>query len=168
MQGHVKNTSPRDDERSIPKGWVRGNTKGGPVLQVNVTNYLERYGIEIKTDSMQNDGSQSWIVISRGMNKYVSELPEENGKSIHHEEATTSTGRPIDQRNWKDIPDMDHVDERSLSFNVSSSRKRWSNGMEHIATCVMSRLQGTPQDGRNMCELITCMKVAKRKHFSIV
>ena len=44
---------------------------------------------------MQSDESQSWIVISRGMDKYVSELPEENGKSIHCEEVTASTGRPV-------------------------------------------------------------------------
>ena len=29
---------------------------------------LERVGIEIKIDSMQNDGFRSWIVISRGVN----------------------------------------------------------------------------------------------------
>ena len=33
---------------------------------------------------MQNDGSQSWIVISRGMNRYVTVFAEENGKSIHY------------------------------------------------------------------------------------
>ena len=75
-----RNTSPRDDKRSKPKGWIRGNTKIGPVLEVKVTNYLERDGIEVKIGSMQNDGSQSWIVISRGIIKYVTELPEENDK----------------------------------------------------------------------------------------
>ena len=46
-------------------------------------------------DSMQKDGSQSWIVISRGVNKYVKELPEENSKSIHYEEVTIGAGRPV-------------------------------------------------------------------------
>ena len=27
-------TLPRDDETSEPKGWIRGNTKIGPVLEV--------------------------------------------------------------------------------------------------------------------------------------
>ena len=31
----------RDGERSKRKGWIRGNTKIGPVLEVNVTNYWE-------------------------------------------------------------------------------------------------------------------------------
>ena len=68
---------PRSDERSIPKGWIRGNTKIGPVLEVKVTYHLYQHGIEIKVDSMKN-GSQSWIEFSRRMNKYVNELPEEN------------------------------------------------------------------------------------------
>ena len=112
------------------------------------------------------------------MNKYVSEFLEENGKSIHYEEVTTGTARPIaakqkeqstpplsslftivvptDQRKWKDIPAVDYVDEGSLSFSVleinpntttssSSSRNRWSNGMEHFVTNVMSRLWGSPR-----------------------
>ena len=40
----------------------------------------ERVGVEIKIDSMQKDGSQSWTVISRGINHYVIELPAENEK----------------------------------------------------------------------------------------
>ena len=77
------------------KDGFRGNTNIGPVLEVKVTHHLYQYGIEIKVDSMQNDGSQSWIVISRGLNKYVNDLREENGKYTHWEEATASTGRPV-------------------------------------------------------------------------
>ena len=58
--------------------------KDWPVLEVNVTNHLERYAKEVKIDSTQNDGSQSWIVISRGVDKYETEHPEENEKPIHY------------------------------------------------------------------------------------
>ena len=68
--------------------------KDWPVLEVNVTYHLYQYGIEMKIVSMQNDGSQSWIVISKGMNKYVDELPEENKKPTHYEEVTASAGKP--------------------------------------------------------------------------
>ena len=88
-------TSLRDDKESKPKGLVRGNTKNGPALQVKVANYLQRYGIEVKTDSMQNDGIQSWIVISRGTDKYVTELPEKNEKPSHYEEVALGAGKPI-------------------------------------------------------------------------
>ena len=52
-------TSPRDDEKSKSKGWIRGNTKIDPVLEAKVVNYLKRYGIELKIDSMHYDGTQS-------------------------------------------------------------------------------------------------------------
>ena len=86
-------TSPRDDEGSEAKAWTRGGTKIGTVLEVKVTNHKERYGKEIKIDSKQNDGTQSWTVISRGINKYVTELPEENKKPIHYEEVATGAGQ---------------------------------------------------------------------------
>ena len=139
-------TSPRDDERSTPKEWIRGDTKIGPVLEVKVTHHLYQHGIEIKIDSMQKGRSQSRIVISRGMNEYVNELSEENGKCSHYKKVTACTGRlvatkqkeqltpslsslstivvPIDQRKWKDIPAVENVDERLLSFNVSKSMTR--------------------------------------------
>ena len=41
-------TLPRDEEASQPKGWIRGNTKIGPVLEV-ATCYLHgKYGVEIR------------------------------------------------------------------------------------------------------------------------
>ena len=122
---HVENVSLRVDKGSKPKGLIRGNTKYGPVLEVNATNHLQRYGIEIKMDSVQKDGTQSWIVISRSINKYVTELPEEIKKPIHCEDVALSTVRfvpmkqkqqfipsssssspaivPIFQRTWNDI-----------------------------------------------------------------
>ena len=40
-------TLPRDEEFTDPKGWIRGNTKIGPVLEVT-TSYLQgEYGVEI-------------------------------------------------------------------------------------------------------------------------
>ena len=38
----------RDEKLTDPKGWIRGNTKIGPVLEVT-TSYLQgKYGVEIK------------------------------------------------------------------------------------------------------------------------
>ena len=40
-------TLPRDEKSSDPKGWIRGNTKIGPVLEVT-TSYLQgKFGVEI-------------------------------------------------------------------------------------------------------------------------
>ena len=43
-----QDTLPRDEKSSDPKGWIRGNTKIGPVLEVT-TSYLQgKYGVEIR------------------------------------------------------------------------------------------------------------------------
>ena len=59
-------TLPRDEKSTDPKGWIRGNTKIGPVLKVT-TRYLQgKYGVEIRIDSVYKDNSLvgqnfSWI-----------------------------------------------------------------------------------------------------------
>ena len=67
--GSCRAHTSRRDEGSTPKGWTRGITKIGPVSEVKVTYHLFQYGIEIKNDSMKNDGSQSRIVTSKKMKK---------------------------------------------------------------------------------------------------
>ena len=64
-------TLPRSDESSQPKGWIQGNTKIGPVLEVT-TSYLHgKHGIEIRIWSLRQDNSQSSVRISHGSNKFV-------------------------------------------------------------------------------------------------
>ena len=67
-------TLPRDEKSSDPKGWIRGNTKIGPVLEVT-TSYLQgKYGVEITIESVNKDNSHSWVRISHGLNKLVTDL----------------------------------------------------------------------------------------------
>ena len=64
---------PRDEKSSDPKGWIRGNTKIGPVLEVT-TSYLQGfYGVEIRIESANKDNSHSWVRISHGLNKLVTD-----------------------------------------------------------------------------------------------
>ena len=67
-------TLPRDEKSSDPKGWIRGNTKIGPVLEVT-TSYLQgKNGVEIRIESVNKDNFHSWVRISHGLNKLVTEL----------------------------------------------------------------------------------------------
>ena len=69
-----ENTLPRDEKSSDPKGWIQGNTKIGPVLEVT-TSYLQgKYGVEIRIESVNKDNSHSWVRISHGLNKLVTDL----------------------------------------------------------------------------------------------
>ena len=74
---HVKSdTLPRDDDSSRTKGWIRGNTMIGLVLKGTINYHQSWYGIEIRIVSLPDDGSQSWVMISTGLNMYVTEMPD--------------------------------------------------------------------------------------------
>ena len=49
----------RDDPASHPKGWIRGNMRIGPVLEVTISFQHFKYGIEIRIWSVSQDNSQS-------------------------------------------------------------------------------------------------------------
>ena len=67
-------TLPRDENSSEPIGWIRGNTKIGPVLE-DATCYLQgKYGVEIRIESINKDHSHSWVRISHDLNKLVTDL----------------------------------------------------------------------------------------------
>ena len=70
-------TLPRSEETSHVRGWIRGNTKIGPVLDVMVCCHQGRPGVEIMTESLFLDGTVSWVRIVNGINKYVTETSEE-------------------------------------------------------------------------------------------
>ena len=68
-----EHTLPRDEKSTDPKGWIRGNTKIGPVLQVT-TSYLQgKYVVEIRIESVNKDNSHSWVRNFHGFNKLVTD-----------------------------------------------------------------------------------------------
>ena len=67
-------TLPRDDEASQPRGWIVGNTKIGPLLEVT-TSYLHgKHGVEFRIMSLSRDNTDSWVKISHGSTKFVVDL----------------------------------------------------------------------------------------------
>ena len=70
----VSTLLPRDEDSSEPKGWIRGNTKIGPLLEVTTIYLQGKYGVEIRIKSMNKDNSHSWVRISHGLNKLVTNL----------------------------------------------------------------------------------------------
>ena len=71
-------TLPRDDPASQAKGWIQGDMRIGPVLQVTTSFQHFKYGIEIRIKSVNQDDSHSWVRISYGTVKYVIESIEDN------------------------------------------------------------------------------------------
>ena len=71
-------TLPRDDPTSEAKGWIQGDTRIGPVLEVTTSFRHFKYGIKIRIWSVNQDNSQSWVRISYGTTKYVVESIQDN------------------------------------------------------------------------------------------
>ena len=118
---------PRDENSTDPKGWIRGNTKIGPVLEVT-TSYLQgKYGVEIRIESVNKDNSHSWVRISHGLNKLVTDLidkeyddNEQETSEMQFEDFALKTKYLLlqaDQRlkqNQEDLPLLAHLQELYL------------------------------------------------------
>ena len=141
-------TLPREEEASQPKGWIQGNIKIGPVLEV-ATSYLHgKYGVEVRIMSLNRDNTHSWVRISHGLNKFVmnlnnneTEIPEDQleeyalklsakdfacrskakAKPQRREPAGSSPRIvPIERRNWIDIePGNYSLSEYEVSKKVT-------------------------------------------------
>ena len=139
-------TLPRDDPASQAKGWIQGNMRIGPVLEVATSFQHFKYGIEIRIWSVNQDNSQSWVRISYGTVKYVvdsiqdnteipadpqeEQVPQTSIKVVAARSkaktkpqprvlvGTTST-IPIHERRWIDIePSEQDLDSYDLSKKV--------------------------------------------------
>ena len=128
-------TLPRNDGSSQPKGWIQGNTKIGPVLEVTTSCLYGKHGVEIRIWSLSEDNTQSWVRISHGSNKFVidsnndtevpEDLPEEQALQLKAKDfACRSKAKakpqrrepvdhspsiiPMNERKWIDIEPGNH------------------------------------------------------------
>ena len=84
-------TLPRDEHSTDPKGWIRGNTKIGPVLEVTTCCPQGKHGVEIRTECVNKDNSDSWVRISHGLNKLVTDLIDKEYDDDEQETSETKT-----------------------------------------------------------------------------
>ena len=98
-------TLPRDDPSSQAKGWIPGNMRIGPVLEVTTSFKNFKYGIEIRIWSVGQDNSQSWVRISYGTIKYVVDSNQNN------------TEIPVD-------PQEDQVPQTSIKVVAARSKAK--------------------------------------------
>ena len=138
-------TLPRDDPASQPKGWIRGNMRIGPVLEVTTSFQHFKYGIEIRIESVNKDNSHSWVRISYGTVKYVNDyikydtknfadpqeeeyVPTSSGVVVARSKAKAkpqpresvgTTTIPLSERVWIDIePSKPDLESYNLSKKV--------------------------------------------------
>ena len=138
-------TLPRDDKASQPKGWIRGNTRIGPILEVTTSFQHFKYGIEVRIESVNEDNSHSWVRISYGTVRYVNDYIKYDTKNFadpqEEEDVPTSSGVvaarskakakpqprestgattiPLSERVWIDIePSKQDLESYNLSKKV--------------------------------------------------
>ena len=150
-------TSPRDEKSSDPEGWIRGNTKIGPVLEVT-TSYLQgKYGMEIRIESVNKDNCHSWVRISHGLNKLVTDLSNKDDNEQETSEMQFETyfclliykNYPY---RWKvldwywarnlfvyRLPSVKTTEYASSSWS-STSRRRWSDWILEIKRLSSERI----------------------------
>ena len=82
---------PRDENSTDPKGWIRGNTTIGPVLEVTTSYFQGKYGVEIRIESMNKNNSHSSVRISHGLNELVTDLIDKEYDDNKQETNETKT-----------------------------------------------------------------------------
>ena len=120
-------TLPRSDESSQPEGWIQGNTRIGPVLEITTSCPYGKHGIDIRIWSLSEDNTQSWVRISHGSNKFVidsnnnntevsDDLPEEQASQLKMKDfACRSKAKAKPQRREPvDSPSIIPMNERKL------------------------------------------------------
>ena len=55
------------------RGWIRKDTRIGPVLNITVCYHDDRYSIEVQIPSLFQDRTASPVIIVNGVDKYVTE-----------------------------------------------------------------------------------------------
>ena len=83
----------RDDPASQAKGWIQGNMRIGPGLEVTTSFQHFKYGIEIRIKSVNQDDSHSWVRISCGTVKYVTDSIVDHRKSCRSTRRAISTNK---------------------------------------------------------------------------
>ena len=74
-QSHVMSTFCQEMKNHLTqKVGFEGNTIIAPVLEVTTSCLQGKYGVEIRIESVNKDNSHSWVRISHGLNKLVTDL----------------------------------------------------------------------------------------------
>ena len=66
-------TMPRNEKETRVIGWIRKNTRIGPVLNITVCYRDEQYSVEVQVPSLFQDDTVSWVRIVNGVDRYVTE-----------------------------------------------------------------------------------------------
>ena len=138
-------TLPRDENLSEPKGWILENTQIGPVLEVATCCLHGDFGVEIRIMSMNKDHSHSWVRISHGLNKLVTNLNnnEQETSEVQFEEyALRLNASDFASRSKAKAKPQRRISASSSTRTIPVGERTWTDvepGENSIADYTMSK-----------------------------
>ena len=126
-------TLPREEEASQPKGWIQGNTKIGPVLEVAVSHLHGKYGVEIRIWSLNRDNSHSWVRIFSWIKKVCDDFEQQwnwNSRSSARR-ICVKTGC---ERFWMPIQGKSKTTEKRTCRLFTENRSHWKKELDRYWT----------------------------------
>ena len=143
-------TLPRDEETSDPKGWIRGNTNIEPELEVTTCCLQGKYGVEITIMSVNKDNSHSWVRISHGLNKLVTDLnnnEQETSEMQFEEYSLRLNARDFARRSKAKAKPQKRDFASSSTRTIPISERTWIDvepGKQTTETRILSALPQEP------------------------
>ena len=112
------------------RGWIRSNTRIGPVLNIKVCCRDDRYSFEVQVPSMFQDNTASWVRIVNGVDKYVTEsMPTAK-------EEDTASGKPIAEARPRQKPTVTLTSVSTPVIEEYGSTLKHSNQMfKNVSKC---------------------------------
>ena len=122
-------TLPRDDPASQPKGWIQGNMRIGPVLEVTTSFQYGKHGIEIRIWSVGQDNSQAWVRISYGTIKYVVDSNQDNTEipADPQEDQTSQTSVKVIAARSKAKAKPQKRETVELPSTIPTNERKWTD-----------------------------------------
>ena len=123
---------PRDDPVSEAKGWIQGNTRIGPILEVTTTFQHFKFGVEVRIQSVKEDNSQSWVRISYGTIRYVNNYIKYNTQRFaipQEKEAEPASSEVIAARSKAKAKPQPRESSGTTTQSECKSRSRWSSSI---------------------------------------
>ena len=115
-----------DDQASEPKGWIRGNTRMRPILEVTTSFQHFKFGVEVRIQSVNEDNPHSWVRISYGTVRYVNNYIKYDTQKFadpqEEEDVPTSSGVVAARSKAKAKP---QPRESTGTTTIPSSERVW-------------------------------------------
>ena len=91
-------TMSRNEKGTRVRGWIRSNTRIGPVLNIKVYYRDEQYSVKVQVPCLFQDDTVSWARIVNGVDRYVTvSMPTANDED-------TASGKPISKARPRQKP----------------------------------------------------------------